>query len=92
MAEFSHLWLNGSSVWYLRHLIKKPVPKDNEALVKAYATTVTAGDIRMQGFKVPASLWLLARISLGLTRPKRKILGMELSGKLSQQGKKFQDY
>jgi NADPH:quinone reductase-like Zn-dependent oxidoreductase len=59
--------------------IEKPVPKDNEVLVKVYATTVTAGDIRMRGFKVPAHFGLPARLALGLRGPRNKILGMEIS-------------
>ena len=66
---------------------EKPVPKDNETLVRIYATTVAAGDIRMRGFKVPASFWLPARLALGLTGPKRKILGMEVSGIIESVGK-----
>jgi NADPH:quinone reductase-like Zn-dependent oxidoreductase len=59
--------------------IEKPVPKDNEILVKINATTVAAGDIRMRGFKVQVSFWLPARLALGITGPKRKVLGMEAS-------------
>jgi NADPH:quinone reductase-like Zn-dependent oxidoreductase len=67
--------------------VERPVPKDNEALVKIHATTVTAGDIRMRGFKVPASFWLPARFALGLTGPRQKILGMEISGEIESVGK-----
>jgi len=67
--------------------IEKPIPKDNEVLVKIRATTVTAGDIRMRGFKVPAHFWLPARFALGLTGPKRKTLGMEISGIIEAVGK-----
>jgi NADPH:quinone reductase-like Zn-dependent oxidoreductase len=67
--------------------IEKPFPKDNEVLVKIHATTVTAGDIRMRGFKVPAHFWLPARFALGLTGPKRKTLGMEISGIIEAVGK-----
>ena len=67
--------------------IEKPVPKDNEILVKINATTVAAGDIRMRGFKVPAALWLISRLALGITGPKRKILGMEASGVVEAVGK-----
>lgn len=50
--------------------VEKPTPKDNEILVKVKATTVTMGDIRSRSFKVPLSVWLPARIIIGLRRPK----------------------
>jgi NADPH:quinone reductase-like Zn-dependent oxidoreductase len=67
--------------------LEKPIPKDNEVLVKIYATTVTAGDIRMRGFKVPAKYWLPMHFALGFTGPRKKILGMELSGEIELVGK-----
>jgi NADPH:quinone reductase-like Zn-dependent oxidoreductase len=67
--------------------IEKPVPKDNEILIKIHATTVAAGDIRMRAFKVPASFWLPARLALGVTGPKRKVLGMEVSGVVESVGR-----
>lgn len=35
--------------------VKKPVPMDDEILIKVRATTVTSGDVRIRGFIVPAS-------------------------------------
>ncbi len=67
--------------------IEKPVPKDNEVLVKVHATTVAAGDIRMRGFKVPTKFWLPMRLALGLTGPRNKVLGMEVSGVVEIIGK-----
>lgn len=60
--------------------IAKPTPKDNEILVKVRATTVTIGDSRMRSFTVPAAEWLFARLYLGILKPRRQILGMEIAG------------
>ena len=67
--------------------VAKPVPRGNEVLVKVHATTVTAGDVRMRKFDVPRSTWLFARMYLGLRKPKRAILGMELAGEIESVGK-----
>jgi len=67
--------------------VEKPTPKDNEVLVKVYATTVHRGDSRMRSFTVPMGMWLMARIALGIRGPKKKILGMELAGKIEAVGK-----
>jgi len=67
--------------------VEKPVPKNNEVLIKVHATSVTAGDVRMRSFNVPRWQWLFARIYLGLRKPKRPILGMELAGEIEETGK-----
>jgi NADPH:quinone reductase-like Zn-dependent oxidoreductase len=67
--------------------VPKPVPRDNEILVKVRATTVTKGDSRMRSFTVPRGQWLFARLYLGITGPKRQILDMELAGDVETAGK-----
>jgi NADPH:quinone reductase-like Zn-dependent oxidoreductase len=67
--------------------VEKPEPKDNEILAKVYATTVTAGDTRMRSFTVPPLFWLAGRLALGIRKPKRDILGMELAGEVVSTGK-----
>lgn len=67
--------------------VEKPTPKENEILVKVKATTVTVGDIRSRSFTVPLSVWLPARITIGLRRPKKSILGLELAGEVVSVGK-----
>ena len=72
--------------------VDKPVPKDNEILVKVYATTVTAADVIDRSFTFPPYLWLFARISLGIMRPKNPILGFELAGEIESVGKNVKYY
>jgi len=67
--------------------VEKPIPKGNEVLIRVYATTVTAADYRIRGFKVSIGFWLPARITLGLIRPKRTILGAEVAGEIEAVGK-----
>lgn len=67
--------------------VEKPAPKDNEVLIKVYATTVTSGDSRVRGFRVPISFWLFARIALGFRGPRTNILGAELAGEVESVGK-----
>lgn len=68
--------------------IEKPVPGDNEVLVKIHATTVTAGELQMRRMDVPLMPRLLFRIYLGIGKPTRvTILGQELAGEIESVGK-----
>lgn len=67
--------------------VAKPTAKDNEILVKIYATTVTSGDSRLRSLTVPLGFWLISRIVLGLRKPRKTILGVELAGEIECVGK-----
>ena len=67
--------------------VKKPDPKENEILIKVHATTVTSGDCRVRSFNSPLLLWLPMRIVLGLRKPRKPILGVELAGEVEEVGK-----
>jgi NADPH:quinone reductase-like Zn-dependent oxidoreductase len=66
--------------------IEKPIPKDNEVLIKVFATTCHIGDTRVRGFNVPFWQIIPFRIYLGILKPKRSILGMELAGEVEAVG------
>jgi NADPH:quinone reductase-like Zn-dependent oxidoreductase len=62
--------------------VEKPTPKDNEVLVKIYATTVTPGDvIVVKGEPFPVRFWS------GLLEPKHKIPGKEMAGRVEAIGR-----
>jgi NADPH:quinone reductase-like Zn-dependent oxidoreductase len=62
--------------------VEKPTPKDNEVLVKIYATTVTPGDvIVVKGEPFPV------RFFSGLLKPKHKIPGKEMAGQVEAVGR-----
>ncbi len=70
--------------------VAKPAPKDNEVLIRIYATTVTAGDCELRSLKTPLVLGLPIRIFVGLIRlirPGPMILGQELAGEIEAVGK-----
>ena len=67
--------------------VEKPIPKGNEILVRVHATTVTAADVIDRSSTFPPWLWLFARMSLGIIRPKNPILGFELAGEIESVGK-----
>jgi NADPH:quinone reductase-like Zn-dependent oxidoreductase len=67
--------------------VEKPVPKDKEALIKIYATSVAAEDPRWRSFTIPAFFWIPVRLQLGLFRPRKKILGFYLAGEIEAVGR-----
>jgi NADPH:quinone reductase-like Zn-dependent oxidoreductase len=66
--------------------VAKPIPKDNEILVKVYATTVTIGDVRIRSATFPPGLGLIMRIGFGFRGPRKNILGEELGGEIEAVG------
>ena len=62
--------------------LEKPVPKDNEVLIKVHAATATASGLN--GRKGEP---FIARLFMGLTKPKKNIPGPELAGEIVAVGK-----
>lgn len=72
--------------------VPKPEPNDQQVLIRVLYTTVSVGDIRVRGFQVPPSYWLPAKLALGFTKPRRPILGTELSGVIAKVGKNVRKF
>ena len=62
--------------------VKKPVPRDNEVLIRVHATTATAAEGLMRRGEPR-----IGRIVLGFRKPRRKILGLELAVEIESTGK-----
>lgn len=67
--------------------VEKPTPKDNQALIKTHAATVTSGDWRVRSLNVPAGFGLIMRLVFGISKPRQPILGSELAGVVESVGK-----
>jgi NADPH:quinone reductase-like Zn-dependent oxidoreductase len=61
--------------------VDRPVPKENEVLVKIHASTVTRTDCGVRQGKP-----FVVRFFFGLRRPKQRILGTELAGEVAAVG------
>jgi len=61
--------------------VQKPTPKEDEVLIKVYATAVTAAACAMRQGPI------MARPFTGLTRPKNPIPGTDLAGEIEAVGK-----
>jgi NADPH:quinone reductase-like Zn-dependent oxidoreductase len=68
--------------------VAKPVPKDDEVLIRVQAAEATKSDVEMRRFKFAVKwFWLPLRIAFGLRKPKRHILGGYFSGEIASIGK-----
>ncbi|MCE7736405.1 MAG: NAD(P)-dependent alcohol dehydrogenase [Candidatus Heimdallarchaeota archaeon] len=67
--------------------VETPIPKDNQVLIKIHAATVTAGDCELRSMSFPLWLRPLIRMGFGIWRPRKKIMGQELSGQIEDIGK-----
>ncbi len=67
--------------------VDRPTPKDNEILIRVYATTVTLYDCWARSCTAPPGLGLMSRLASGIKEPKQPILGTELAGEIEVVGK-----
>lgn len=67
--------------------VPKPSPQDDEVLVKVFASTVSIADHRMRSRDLPKGLWFFGPLALGMFRPRKKVLGMDIAGVVEAVGK-----
>ncbi|HJX23672.1 MAG TPA: NAD(P)-dependent alcohol dehydrogenase [Candidatus Bathyarchaeia archaeon] len=67
--------------------VEKPTPKDDEVLVKIYATAVTASDIFIRSSQIPIRFRIPMRLMIGLTKPRKSIIGLVLAGEIESIGR-----
>jgi len=68
--------------------IERPSPKDDELLIKVHSAEVTKADCEMRSFNFAVKwFWLPLRLTLGVFKPKKQILGGYFSGEIQDIGK-----
>lgn len=72
--------------------VEKPTPKNNEVLIKIFATAVTASDCIVRGFNVPIKFWIPMALAVGFPKPRQPILGMVLAGEVESVGKDVKSF
>lgn len=68
--------------------VERPIPKEDEVLIKIHATAVTRADCatREANRRSGLAVTLLSRVISGIPRPKQRILGSELAGEVEAVG------
>lgn len=67
--------------------VNKPSPQPDEVCIKIRATAVTASDIYIRSSRLPLRFRLPMRLLLGITKPRKPIIGMVLAGEIESVGK-----
>jgi NADPH:quinone reductase-like Zn-dependent oxidoreductase len=68
--------------------VPKPTPRDNEVLIKNYATAVTASDSLMRRDDLPLMFSLMRGLGVGFLKPRKSIPGFIVAGEVEAVGKR----
>ncbi|HEY6230501.1 MAG TPA: NAD(P)-dependent alcohol dehydrogenase [Pyrinomonadaceae bacterium] len=72
--------------------VKKPTPKNDEVLIKIYASAVTASDSLMRRSDLPVVMSLGRGLAIGFTRPRRSVFGAVVAGDIEAVGKNVRTF
>jgi len=67
--------------------VEKPIPKDNEVLVKVHAASLNAAD-----FEYRRGIFVVRLLYRGLVKPKYKILGSDIAGQVEAVGRNVKQF
>lgn len=67
---------------------KKPIPREDEVLIRICATSVTNSDLFIRGSKVPLRFLIPMRMMLGIRKPRKEIIGEVFAGTVAEAGSK----
>lgn len=68
--------------------VERPACKDNEILISIMATSVNSGDVKMRGLATTGFKKVIMQLVLGISKPRRPILGNVFSGIVESKGNK----
>jgi NADPH:quinone reductase-like Zn-dependent oxidoreductase len=71
---------------------KDPIPKNDEVLIKIYATSVTNSDIFIRSSNVPYSMLIPFRLMIGISKPRNEIIGEVFSGVIEKVGSRIERF
>lgn len=66
--------------------VPNPTPRTGEVVVRVEAAAVTSGDARMRAGRFPAGFGMLARLGIGVSGPRKKVLGIAVAGTVESTG------
>jgi NADPH:quinone reductase-like Zn-dependent oxidoreductase len=73
--------------------LEKPEPGDDDVLIRVHAVEATKADCEMRSFNFAVKwFWLPLRLVLGVTKPRKQVLGGYFAGEVEAVGKDVSNY
>jgi len=73
--------------------IEKPVPRDDEVLIRIHAAEATKADCELRSFNFAVKwFWLPLRVALGITKPNKQVLSGYFAGEVESVGREVSKF